>query len=116
MTQLSIFDMAVTVLSEYKDKPAKELTLEERWSAFVAANPLVMTEMLRLARIYLERGATFISVKRLWEELRVELQTKHGAQGEYKLNNSFTALAARMLLEMDPRLIGVIRTRKRTSL
>lgn len=103
--QLSIFDRV----------PAnKATTVEEKFSKFIADNPGLMQEMLRLARVRLDRGDTFISVKALWEELRVSMRTKHG--DDYALNNNYTALAARALLELEPRLHGVMHTRKRTSL
>ncbi len=91
----------------------KRPTIEERWQAFDAANPHVFRRLLELARARLDRGERYISVKALYEELRVSLSTKKEAG--YRLNNDFTAIAARRLLEVEPRLVGVIETRKRTA-
>jgi predicted kinase len=120
MTQLDLLS--------FTPAPAKPraLTIEERYQLFHAANPQVFAEMLRLARARLDRGEKYISVKALWEELRRSLiqiaQRKEAAyegfdalKAAYKLNNSYTALYARELLDIEPRLAGVIETRKRKA-
>jgi hypothetical protein len=114
MTQLDLLS--------FTPAPAKPraLTIEERYQLFHAANPHVLAEMQRLARARLDRGETFISVKALWEELRTSLAKRALAYdadfaGDYKLNNSYTAFYARELLGVEPRLVGVIETRKRTA-
>ncbi len=106
--------------------PRTSRTIEERFSDFHKLNPHVAQEMLRLARARLDRGETFISVKALWEELRVSLdRAEEGGAGPlgaiqdrtwdpaYKLNNSFTALYARLIIKLEPRLASVIELRKR---
>lgn len=94
-------------------RPASKPTLQERWQAFCDQNPHVMVEMLRLARARLERGETRIGVKALWEELRESIRVQK--LGDWALNNSFTALAARRLIELEPRLDGVIELRRRKA-
>lgn len=112
MTQLDL-------LSSAPPSPAPETTLEGRFKAFHAENPRVFERMLKLARARLDRGEKFISVKALWEELRASLAKSSlaydEAEPEYKLNNNHTAYYARLLLETEPRLVGVIETRKRTA-
>lgn len=95
--------------------PTKETrpSIEERYTAFVAANPAVFAEALRLACARLDRGETYISVKALYEELRVSLSTTR--EGGYRLNNDFTAPLARALLDAEPRLLGVIELRRRRT-
>ncbi len=101
-------------------------SLEDRFADFHRLNPHVGAEMLRLARARLDRGETFISVKALWEELRVSLSiAEDGGAGPlgavqdrtpdaaYKLNNSYTALYARLMIKLEPRLERVIEIRKR---
>lgn len=88
-------------------------SIADRFETFHTENPHVLAEMLRLARARLDRGETWISVKALWEELRVSLSTN--ARDGYRLNNSFTALYSRTLLETEPRLQGVIETRRRKA-
>ncbi len=94
------------------------LTLEQRFNDFHAANPRVFARMLELARARLDRGEKFISVKALWEELRASFAKRnvsYNYEPEYKLNNNHTAFYARLLVETEPRLAGVIETRKRKS-
>lgn len=89
------------------DRPS----IEERFRAFHAANPHVFEELLKLARARLDAGAAYVSSKALYEECRVSLRTRHG--GDYKLNNDYTPYYSDLLCEMEPRLKGVIRTRRR---
>lgn len=86
-------------------------SIEARFTAFRAANPHVFAELLRLAREHLDRGVPYIAVKKLWEECRVSLRSS--GDGGFNLNNDFTSLAARWLIESDPRLASVIRLRRR---
>jgi len=94
-------------------------TIDQRFEAFHQANPHIAAEMLRLARLRLDRGETFISTKALWEELRVSLDRARdlGASGAhvYKLNNDYTSLYSRLLIRLEPKLEGVIQIRKRKS-
>lgn len=86
-------------------------SIEVRFEEFDKANPHVLVEMLRLARIKLAAGARRIGAKALWEELRESIRVR--ALGNWKLDNSLTALYARKLIELDGSLAGVIETRKR---
>src|SRR6185295_8929193 len=87
-------------------------TIDERWQAWSGANAHVLAELLRLARELLDRhDAKYISTKALWEAARVSLEAHE--DGGYRLNNDFTASAARWLVEQEPRLVGVIRLRRR---
>jgi len=100
-------------------------TIEERFLSWSKANQHVLVELLRLARVLLAQGAEYISAKALWEVCRVSLaRIEDGVPAEmtadtvvepYKLNNTFTACAARWLLEQEPRLVGVIETRIRRA-
>jgi hypothetical protein len=93
--------------------PKTKPTIAERVASFHAENPHVLAEMLRLARGQLVRGATYISVKALWEDLRVSLST--GKSDGYRLNNTFTSGYARMCIEHEPRLADVIELRTRRA-
>lgn len=98
-------------------RPAKRPSLDQRYTEFSKANPHVFTELLRLARARLDAGETYISIKALWEELRVELDRTAcpgGGGDTYKLNNDHTSRFARALIRAEPRLDGVIRLRGRT--
>jgi hypothetical protein len=95
------------------DEAGQRPSIDQRWAEFHQTNPHVLDEMLRLARARVATGATRIGVKALWEELRSWLQVT--GRGEYKLNNSFTAPAARALIERDPSLAAVIELRTRKA-
>ncbi len=99
----------VSVPRENDSRPS----IEDRFAAFHAANPHVFVELLRLAREHLDRGAGRIGAKALWEQLRESLRTRK--IGEYKLDNSLTALYARALVEADLRLNALIERRRRKA-
>lgn len=116
MTQLDMFGarypgVVKTESMKRADARAK-LTLQERFDAFHRYNPHVLERMLVLAGQRLTQGEKYISVKALWEELRVSLSTNGN---EYRLNNSFTAFYARALIAIAPHFAGVIETRKRKA-
>lgn len=105
---------------------ASRPSVDQRFAEFHSKNPHVADEMLRLARARVDRGEKRISVKALWEELRVSLTVTEAsgcgpfestdgklAPSPYKLDNSLTALYARTIIRMDPRLADVIEVRRR---
>ena len=95
------------------EKP-KRPTIDERFAEFARANPHVFDELKRLAMKRLAEGGTRIGVKALWEELRASLiKIDDGGGPGYKLNNDFTALYSRMLIEKHPELSAVIEIRRR---
>ena len=96
-------------------RPARpKPSIADRLAEFDAANPHVFAELLRLARVRLNRGDRRIGVKALWEDLRLYLYTVHGST-EYRLNNDYTAPYARRLVEIEPNLAGRIELRQRRS-
>ena len=94
-------------------KIADRPSIGVRFEAFHKEHPDVLEHMMRLCRARTDRGETRIAVKALWEELRSSLAITHG--GKFKLDNSYTALYARKLIELEPALQGVIETRKRKA-
>lgn len=92
---------------------AKRSTISERWAEFHLRNPHVYTALESLALRKQASGEAF-GIKALWEECRYEL---HGIEevGSYKLNNDFTALYARLLIERHPSLETVLKVRKRKA-
>lgn len=112
--QLDMF--AAAPIAPAPTKPS----IDERFEAFHKANPHVFAEMKRLAYARLARGETRIAVKALWEELRTSLMRRDIAENgdaerispKYKLNNSYTALYARMLVEI-PEFATAIELRAR---
>jgi hypothetical protein len=102
------------------DKDPAWLTLpytpiERRFAEFHRANPDVYHCLEQRALEFAGRGRKRIGIAELVEELRYmpHLHT-HGDQ--FKLNNSYRSLYARLLIHRNPTLLaGVIETRKRTS-
>lgn len=111
MGQLDMFAREIDVVVVHKPKPKP--TIGERFEAFHKAHPDVLEQMMKLCRARTDRGETRIAVKALWEELRSSLALSHA--GKFKLDNSYTALYARKLIELEPALEGVIEIRKRKA-
>ncbi len=85
-------------------RPApKALTLAERFSLFHQANPHVYTAIERKARALLLGGRGRMGIAEIVEELRYDyrVQSERG-QEDWKINNSFRAFYARMLVDNDP--------------
>ena len=80
-------------------------TITEQFNAFDANNLHVHRALERLAA-----GATRVSLKDLFEDLRRQLP--YGVAG---LNNNFTALYARRLIEDHPHWAGVFELRRRRA-
>ncbi len=109
MTQLeSLLSWQPTQPAADEHKP----TIEERAALFHLANPHVLAEMLRLARLRLDHGATYISAKGLWESLRVSLSS---TDSEYRLNNTYCSIYSRMCIDIEPRLGAVMELRRRKA-
>jgi hypothetical protein len=87
----------------------------EAFERFHAENPNVYAELERLAFKLKVKGIERWGIKALWEVLRYELAINTNAPvGTYKLNNSFTAHYARLLMERNPEdLAGFFETRER---
>ena len=95
---------------------APEATIEERFLAFHHANPQVYSELVSQARILKTRfGVNFASIKLLYERLRWLHFIATRGEEEFKLNNDFTALYARLIMDQETDLQGFFRTRKRAG-
>lgn len=103
--QLDMFDGA--------SPPARKPTITEAFEAFHTANPHVFEEMRRLALARVARGERRVGAKALWEELRESIRVRK--LGNWKLNNSYTAMYARKLLDAEPALVGKIELRQRKA-
>ncbi|MGW4345298.1 hypothetical protein ACWEL8_09500 [Streptomyces sp. NPDC004690] len=84
------------------------LTISEQFRAFDANNPHVYRALERLAARRLAAGATRVAVKDLFEELRHQ----HGVTG---LNNNYTALYARRLVDDHPHWARAFELRRRRA-
>ncbi|MFC8663148.1 hypothetical protein [Streptomyces sp. NPDC057199] len=85
-------------------------TITEQFHAFDAHNPHVHRALERMAARRLAAGATRVSLKDLFEDLR-----RHLPYGVAGLNNNFTALYARRLIDDHPHWAGAFELRRRRA-
>ena len=90
--------------------------IERDFWAFHIANPRVYTELRDHALHLRRKGRTHYGVKALFEVVRFHraLETTDKCK-EWRLNNSFTSLYARLLMANEPELRGFFRTRVRRA-
>ena len=95
-----------------KVKYEKEASVEERFLCFHEANPHVARALAKRALQLKRAGRKRYGMKALFETLRFfsSLQSKGDP---YKLNNSYTTLYARLIMEKMPELEGFFETRDR---
>jgi hypothetical protein len=82
----------------------------EQFHAFGAHNPHVYRALERMVARRLAAGATRVSLKDLFEDLRRQLP--HGVAG---LNNNYTALYARRLIGEHPHWAAAFELRRRRA-
>uniref|UniRef100_UPI003C7B9841 hypothetical protein n=1 Tax=unclassified Streptomyces TaxID=2593676 RepID=UPI003C7B9841 len=99
--------MPVAILGSHR---ASGRSITEQFRAFDANNPHVYRALERLAARRLAAGATRVSLKDLFEDLRRQLP--HGVVG---LNNSYTALYARLLIDEHPHWAAAFELRRRRA-
>ncbi|MET8683659.1 hypothetical protein ABZV77_05530 [Streptomyces sp. NPDC004732] len=85
-------------------------TLADRFLAYDAEHPYVYRALERLTAERIAAGATRIGLKGLFEELRWRLP-----QGMRGLNNNYTALYARKLIEDHPQWASAFELRRRRT-
>lgn len=94
-------------------------SIEARFQAAHAAHPEVAVELVKRTYLALEdldagKRVKPPTMKELWEELRGEGWSL--ADGSpFALDNCYTALFARLIMDENPDLRGVFRLRPRTS-
>jgi len=103
--QLS-FDLADLITPQY----APEATIQERYSAWIAANPWVLDAMEHLIGAWLAAGHKRAGVKQAWEVLRWQYGRTTG--DTFKANNTWTSRVARDLLARHPEWSEYIETRE----
>ncbi|MGW5868294.1 hypothetical protein ACWFRJ_39815 [Streptomyces sp. NPDC055239] len=99
--------MPTAVLGSHR---ATGRSITEQFRAFDAHNPHVYRALERLAVRRLAAGATRVSLKDLFVDLRRQLS--NGVTG---LNNNYTALYARRLIDDHPHWAGVFELRRRRA-
>ena len=90
--------------------------VEEAFRRFHRENPHVYERLKRLAFKLKVRGVDRWGMKALYEILRYEEAVATNSPAAlYRLNNNFTALYARMLMEREPDLEGFFEVRERVG-
>jgi hypothetical protein len=89
-----------------------EQTIAEAFARFHAQNPRVYDRLVELCRRWVaKRPGQRLGVKMLFERLRWDLAME--TTGEpLKLNNNYTALYAREIMEREPDLADLFETRR----
>ena len=92
-------------------------TLEERWRELLVTQPQIYNAFERITLAAIRRGRRKFGAKAVWERMRwdlADLAVDRG-EGEPKLDNSLTALAAREFQRRWPEYVDVFETRERKS-
>jgi len=102
----------MNTLFDVDDLP-KTATLRDRFETFHARNPRVYEALEGMAAMMVARGRKRISIKMCVEVLRWNyyLQTTDPSS-EYRLNNSYSAYYARLLLKNHPDWDGLFQLRE----
>lgn len=88
-----------------------ELSLEDNFRRFHAANPHVYEMLVKLARRWRRRGTGKCGIGMLYETARWYLNL--AGEGEpMHLNNNYRAFYARLMMEREPDLRGLFETRR----
>lgn len=86
-----------------------EQTKEERFLEFVRENPMFVQRVINRALAEKRAGFSRGGMKRYFEDFRNDPSiTFHG---KYRLNNDFTSLLARYVMDKVPELAGFFETR-----
>jgi hypothetical protein len=87
------------------------VSIEDDFADFHRDNPHVYVRLRALALRLKDRGRPFYGIKALTEIVRFE-QAMETTDPDYKINNNYTALYARMLMDLEPELRDFFRTRR----
>lgn len=115
-TQYSVFaEVMQSVIDRAKPAPAHttKLTIQEHFTRFHQANPHVYELLVSLAWTERNNGAKRLSIAKLWENIRKQIET---TGRDFKLNNNFRSRYVRLIEDNEPGLRGLFRKRGLTSL
>ena len=98
---------------EASDRPsAMRNTIEERFQAFHAANPVVYKCLIKLTQESFLRGTERHGLKAMWEQLRYRIATSRVRLADgYNFNNDFTSRYVRLLVKEFPAYRGLFELR-----
>jgi hypothetical protein len=97
------------------DVLTSKLPLAERWPLWRDANGELIEYITRLALSAARRGANRLSMKALFEQVRASAVVDNGGPADFKLNNDYTSLLARLLMDRHAELAGLFETRQRRA-
>lgn len=103
--QLALFDRPIV-----QPPMIRGATLAERFEAFHKLNPQVFAAIERQALRLAAQGERRIGVKAIAEDLRRGRLATTG--DDWRINNSWPAFYARLLVQKHPRLVDVIEMRR----
>ena len=106
MTTQPTLDLTPLDVPDY----APELTIAERFALFHEANPHVADALDALAGQWLARHQR-VGMKAVTEALRWRTGIETTDSSPWRLNNNYTSLYARLLLDRHPEWAGRIETR-----
>jgi hypothetical protein len=93
----------------------RKLPLAERFPLWVAANGHLVEHITRLALAAARTGSRRLSMKALFEQVRASASVDNGGPVPWRLDNSYTAPLARLLMERHAELRGLFETRTRRA-
>lgn len=96
-----------------KTKPAPE-SLDARFARWAAQNAGAIDSIRRAALAEAATGAPRLSIAKLAEELRADPRISTVGD-EFKINNSYRAPLARLLMDEEPTLRGLFEVRERKA-
>ncbi len=104
-------DELVDPLPAVSGDEVKKMTPAEKFAWFHRNNPHVYATLVRMAR-RVRRYHLHWSMKGAFEVLRYMKDMRASTRDEeYKLNNNYTPYYARLIMENEPELAGLFRTR-----
>jgi hypothetical protein len=108
--------MATRITGEYdftpqpRDRSKYSIEQAAKFRDFHSRNPLVYTELVRLAREAKATGKPRVGIQMLFEVVRWHFFLKT-TDADFKLNNNYAAYYARLVMDREPDLDGIFNLR-----
>ena len=100
--------------TDYPSDIRRRETIQQKFTRFHSRNPHVYKAIIDICNGLKQSGINSFGMKGIFERMRWEYAIQ--TQGEpYKLNNNYTALYARMIMECEAGLRGFFETRERLT-
>lgn len=106
MSDPTLFDIQPLVRPECDPS----LTIQERFDAFHAANPWVLTALEALIADWLAHDNAKVGIKQMFEVIRWRYG-RATTDTSFRLNNNWTSRYARLALDLHPEWAHAIETR-----